>query len=429
MTAVGRARPDLPSQPPAPARCRRPRSSAGRGRPDVVERPRAHVGVRVAGPDRAGDAAPRRPARSSERSRRRPGARAPSGCSTGCRPCSARTTTTRGFVAHHDVVARGASALRRVAGAGVAASSCRPSSRPSSSSASPARRRSRHTGCWCAATEPRAPGMGADLRLVVPPEPRTWALIPSWEWLRAGVDGARSRPAVTVATRAGRLEERVGMPSLEARRRIESLPGVGRWSSAEVAQRALGDPDAVSFGDYHVAKNIGWALTGDAGRRRRARRAARAVCRAPLPRAAPPRAGRGDAAAARPDGSRCPRTCRAAADATPSPRCRVDPRGERRRPAGEASSRGAERLLLDEGVHTLAAASRGTDLLAALDQLRDVGHGGSDPQGPGRRVAVAPSVSGEWSSRCSSSSTERHRDPDRAETVADLGLRRSARTS
>ena len=107
-----------------------------------------------------------------------------------------------------------------------------------------------------------APGIGVDLGLVVPPEPRTWALIPSWEWLRAGVDGARSRPAVTVATRAGRLEETVGMPWLEARRRIESLPGVGRWSSAEVAQRALGDPDAVSFGDYHVAKNIGWALTG-----------------------------------------------------------------------------------------------------------------------------------------------------------------------
>ena len=26
--------------------------------------------------------------------------------------------------------------------------------------------------------------------------------------------------------------------------------------------RALGDADAVSFGDYHVAKDIGWALTG-----------------------------------------------------------------------------------------------------------------------------------------------------------------------
>ena len=31
-----------------------------------------------------------------------------------------------------------------------------------------------------------------------------------------------------------------------------------------MAQRALGDADAVSFGDYHVAKNITWALLGEA---------------------------------------------------------------------------------------------------------------------------------------------------------------------
>ena len=34
------------------------------------------------------------------------------------------------------------------------------------------------------------------------------------------------------------------------------------WTAAEVGHTALGDPDAVSFGDYHVAKDIGWALTG-----------------------------------------------------------------------------------------------------------------------------------------------------------------------
>ena len=27
--------------------------------------------------------------------------------------------------------------------------------------------------------------------------------------------------------------------------------------------RAHGDADAVSFGDYHIAKNVGWALTGE----------------------------------------------------------------------------------------------------------------------------------------------------------------------
>ncbi|MGI8716728.1 MAG: DNA-3-methyladenine glycosylase 2 family protein, partial [Lapillicoccus sp.] len=48
-----------------------------------------------------------------------------------------------------------------------------------------------------------------------------------------------------------------------ARGRMQSVPGVGGWTAAEVAQRVLGDPDAVSFGDYHVARNIGWVLLGE----------------------------------------------------------------------------------------------------------------------------------------------------------------------
>jgi 3-methyladenine DNA glycosylase/8-oxoguanine DNA glycosylase len=38
---------------------------------------------------------------------------------------------------------------------------------------------------------------------------------------------------------------------------------VGVWTAAEVAVRALGDPDAVSFGDYHLAANVVHALTGE----------------------------------------------------------------------------------------------------------------------------------------------------------------------
>ena len=49
----------------------------------------------------------------------------------------------------------------------------------------------------------------------------------------------------------------------EADRRLRSIPGIGRWTTAEVRQRTFGDPDAVSFGDYHVAKDVGWALTGE----------------------------------------------------------------------------------------------------------------------------------------------------------------------
>ena len=109
-----------------------------------------------------------------------------------------------------------------------------------------------------------APGPGSleALRLMVPPDAAGWAGIPSWEWLEAGVDPQRSRTIVRAVRHAGRLEECVTMPADAARARLQALPGVGRWTWAEVAQRALGLPDEVSFGDYHVAKNIGWALTG-----------------------------------------------------------------------------------------------------------------------------------------------------------------------
>jgi len=109
-----------------------------------------------------------------------------------------------------------------------------------------------------------APGPGAARGLWVAPDAKAWATIPSWEWLRASVDGARSGAAVRAAQRAGRLEQAASLDLAEAHRRMRSIPGIGVWTAAEVAQRALGDPDSVSFGDYHVAKNITWALTGEA---------------------------------------------------------------------------------------------------------------------------------------------------------------------
>ena len=108
----------------------------------------------------------------------------------------------------------------------------------------------------------RAPGPGLERRLWVQPAAATVRLIPSWEWLRMHIDPARSRAVVRVARVADSLERVVGLPAAEADRRLRSVPGVGVWTSAEVRFRALGDADAVSFGDYHIAKNVGWALTG-----------------------------------------------------------------------------------------------------------------------------------------------------------------------
>jgi 3-methyladenine DNA glycosylase/8-oxoguanine DNA glycosylase len=52
-------------------------------------------------------------------------------------------------------------------------------------------------------------------------------------------------------------------PEAESRRLMQTVSGVGPWTAAEAAQRALGDPDAVSFGDYHLAAIVGWALVGE----------------------------------------------------------------------------------------------------------------------------------------------------------------------
>ncbi len=52
------------------------------------------------------------------------------------------------------------------------------------------------------------------------------------------------------------------MPHEAARARLRAVPGVGVWTAAEVAVRALGDPDAVSYGDAHLAANVVHALTG-----------------------------------------------------------------------------------------------------------------------------------------------------------------------
>jgi hypothetical protein len=106
-----------------------------------------------------------------------------------------------------------------------------------------------------------APGP-APAGMRVCPSPRVWARIPSWDWHRAGVEGVRSRTIITAAEVAGRLEEILDMSPADADRRLRSVPGIGPWTSAEIRQRAAGDPDAVSVGDYNLPKAVGWTLAG-----------------------------------------------------------------------------------------------------------------------------------------------------------------------
>ncbi|MFI7403238.1 DNA-3-methyladenine glycosylase family protein [Streptomyces sp. NPDC049541] len=108
-----------------------------------------------------------------------------------------------------------------------------------------------------------APGPAAGGRLWVMPGPRTWALIPSWEWHRAGVDNKRASTILRAVKVAARLEEAVGMEPAAAQARLEVVPGIGPWTSAETVQRSHGAADAVTVGDLHLPGIVGWALAGD----------------------------------------------------------------------------------------------------------------------------------------------------------------------
>ena len=108
----------------------------------------------------------------------------------------------------------------------------------------------------------REPGSAA-YGMYLPPTPETWCKVPSWRFLAAGVEQRRSRTLVRTAGRAAGLERTLSGSHAQADRALRSFPGVGPWTSAEVRQRAHGDPDAWSIGDYHVGKDITYALTGE----------------------------------------------------------------------------------------------------------------------------------------------------------------------
>ena len=99
--------------------------------------------------------------------------------------------------------------------------------------------------------------------LRAPPAPSVLAALPSYAFHPLGVERKRSDTVRFAARHAQRIDACVGVPLPEAHRRLQALPGIGAWTSAEVALIALGDADAVSVGDYHLPNLVSWALAGE----------------------------------------------------------------------------------------------------------------------------------------------------------------------
>jgi 3-methyladenine DNA glycosylase/8-oxoguanine DNA glycosylase len=105
-----------------------------------------------------------------------------------------------------------------------------------------------------------APG---PMRLMSPPPPEKLARMPYWAYHPLGIERRRADTIRAAAAVAPRLEEIARLPHETGTRRLLSLPGVGPWTAAETMRVALGDPDAVSVGDYNLPRLVCWALAAE----------------------------------------------------------------------------------------------------------------------------------------------------------------------
>lgn len=107
-----------------------------------------------------------------------------------------------------------------------------------------------------------APGPNSQLRL--PPAPSALLAQPSWWWHRLGVEMKRVGALRQICTHYGKLHDWSSQPPDVAAEKLKLITGIGQWTIGTVLSTALGDPDAVAIGDYHLKNVIVHALTGRA---------------------------------------------------------------------------------------------------------------------------------------------------------------------
>ena len=106
-----------------------------------------------------------------------------------------------------------------------------------------------------------APG---DTGLRLRPTAQRIAATPYWVFHECNVARRRAAVIVGAAHRATRLDALASVPAAQARAALETLPGVGPWTSATVTAVTHGDPDAVPVGDFHLPNVVAHALAGEA---------------------------------------------------------------------------------------------------------------------------------------------------------------------
>jgi 3-methyladenine DNA glycosylase/8-oxoguanine DNA glycosylase len=105
-----------------------------------------------------------------------------------------------------------------------------------------------------------APGPG---NLKLQPSPDRLARLPYWAFHPLGIARTRAETIRRACALAPRLEEAATMDPLAAAQRLRSVTGIGPWTVGHVTAAALGDPDAVIVGDFHLPHTVTWVLAGE----------------------------------------------------------------------------------------------------------------------------------------------------------------------
>jgi endonuclease III len=100
--------------------------------------------------------------------------------------------------------------------------------------------------------------------LLLPPAPEDLARRPSWWFHPLGIERKRANPLIELARHPLKLWDWAQRPIAEARAKLLLLPGIGQWTLGVALGPALGDPDALAIGDYHLKNIVAFALTGAA---------------------------------------------------------------------------------------------------------------------------------------------------------------------
>lgn len=99
--------------------------------------------------------------------------------------------------------------------------------------------------------------------LLLPPSPAALLGRPAWWFHPLGIEGKRAQALRSVARHADKLWAWPLLSPAEVEGKLALLPGVGQWTIGSVMASAMGDPDAVAVGDFHLKNLVSYALAGE----------------------------------------------------------------------------------------------------------------------------------------------------------------------